>query len=138
MYRAEGWEVTVLLVITPLQACAIEVVRFIEHLDSAKGLVVVKNPAHYPLEAFYQYAGDAEHPEYGVARERLLDGGGIEMMMPPIRWQTYLYLDEHSLSFGEALSASDARHRGDRQWIREMRRGLEQELRMAGLLPVHA
>jgi hypothetical protein len=66
---------------------------------------VVRNPGHYPLNAFYQYAGDADHPEYGVARERLLAAGGRDdMLMPAIRWQTYLYLDEHSLSFGSCGS----------------------------------
>jgi hypothetical protein len=134
MYREEGWEVLVLLVITPLQNCALEVLRLIEHLGSAQGLIVVKNPGHFPAHAFYQYAGDDEHPEYGVARERLLAAGGREMTMPPIRWQTYLYLDEHSLSFGDALRSESPRHRGDRKWVREMLAGLATDLEAAGVL----
>ncbi len=134
MYREEGWAVVVLLVITPLQNCALEVLRLIEHLGGAKDLIVVKNPGHYPVDAFYQYAGDAEHPEYGVARERLLAAGGRDMLMPPIRWQTYLYLDEHSLSFGDALTSGDPRYRGDRTWVRSLLRTLEGEFSMAGVL----
>src|SRR6202163_629618 len=134
MYRDEGWEVVVLLVITPLQNCALEVLRLIEHLGSARGLIVVKNPGHFPAHAFYQYAGDDEHPEYGVARERLLAAGGREMTMPPIRWQTYLYLDEHSLSFGDALRSESPRHRGDRKWVREMLAGLATDFEAAGVL----
>jgi len=134
MYRDEGWEVVVLLVITPLQNCALEVLRLIEHLGGARGLIVVKNPGHYPVEAFYQYAGDAEHPEYGAAREQLLAAGGCDLTMPSIRWQTYLYLDEHSLSFGDALKSDDSRYRGDRKWVRELLRELESELSGAGVL----
>jgi CobQ/CobB/MinD/ParA nucleotide binding domain len=134
MYREEGWAVTVLLVITPLQNCALEVLRLLEHLGGGTDFVVVRNPGHYPVEAFYQYAGDADHPEYGLARERLLAAGGRDMLMPPIRWQTYLYLDEHSLSFGDALTSSDPRYRGDRTWVRALLRALEAELIGAGIL----
>jgi CobQ/CobB/MinD/ParA nucleotide binding domain len=134
MYREEGWGVQVLLVITPLQNCALEVLRLIEHLGGAQDLIVVKNPGHFPPQAFYQYAGDAEHPEYGRARAQLLAAGGRDMTMPPIRWQTYLYLDEHSLSFGEALQSADARYRGDRTWIRTLLRALEAELAALGVV----
>jgi hypothetical protein len=45
-----------------------------------------------------------------------------------------LYLDEHSLSFGDALTSSDPRYRGDRTWVRALLRALEAELIEAGIL----
>lgn len=113
-YRARGYAVTVVVVMTPVKASVRTVAHSIESFGDAVSYVAVKNLAFGDPDAFINFDGCRDGrvklPESEGKRALLARGGHI-LHMPRLDPRTYAWLDLGDLGFVEALESRRPQHR---------------------------
>lgn len=99
--RRKGYSITLVNVITPMLASGRTVAQVIETFHGIEGIrfLVVRNRFYGPE------SDDFERYENGKGRSRLLELGGLEIDLPPMRMRTYVQIDEMNLSFSAATTS---------------------------------
>lgn len=105
-YRARGYAITVVVVMTPVKASVRTVAHSIEAFGDAVDYIAVKNLAFGNPEDFINFDGcDQEGIQLPVSagKKALLAKGGLILHMPALDPRSYAWLDVWDLSYLEAI-----------------------------------
>ena len=107
-YRARGYAITVVVVITPVKASARTVQHSIESFGEAVDYVVIKNLAYGAPEDFINFDGcddqDGVSLPISESKHLLLKHRGQVLHMPALDSRSYAWLDVFDLGYLEAVS----------------------------------
>jgi len=144
-YRYQGYAITVVVVMTPVQASVRTVQESIDAFGDAVDYVVVKNLAFGPEEAFILFDGcdqkDLSRPP-SRGKQALLARGGVIITMPALPPRSYALLDVYNLRYIDAVKGLGSGARMPladrvrvRQWLQEFDLQLVTARSLLGLAP---
>ena len=108
-YRARGYAVTVVVVMTPVKASVRTVQHSIESFGDAVDYLAVKNLAYGAPDAFINFDGcdqDGVSLPTSKGKRLLLEHGGQILHMPALDSRSYAWLDVFDLGYLEAIGES--------------------------------
>jgi len=106
-YRAAGFQVVVVIVITHMVAAVRTVLDSIDAFGDTARYVVVKNEGFAEPDEFVTFEGFADANgalRYGKARQAIDQVGGEVIHMPKLAASTYAKLDVDSIGYSSAIS----------------------------------
>jgi len=128
-YQDEGYAITVVVVMTPVQASVRTVQDSIASFGDTIDYVAVKNLAFGAAETFLLFDGCAQSDlQFPISQGKraLLEQGGVIIHMPVLPARSYALLDVYSLGYMEAVEGRGIGARMPladrirvRQWLRE-------------------
>ena len=144
-YRDRGYAVTIVVVMTPVQASVRTVHHSIEAFGATVRYVAVKNLAFGAEDAFVLFDGcDREGLRLpsSQGKQALLDHGGAIVTMPALHPRSYALLDIHNLGYIEAVQGQGpggplpiADRVRVRQWLQDFDRQLAPARPLLGFAP---
>lgn len=119
-YRARGYGVTIVVVMTPVKASVRTVQHSIDAFGDAVDYIAVKNLAYGAPEDFIIFDGcDQDGIQIPVSdgKASLLQHGGVILHMPALDARSYAWLDVFDLSYIEAIKNQRPGHRPGGGWL---------------------
>jgi hypothetical protein len=144
-YRRWGYAVTMVFVMTPIQASIRTVRQSIENFGDQVDYVAVKNLAFGAEDSFVLFDG-CHHQGLQLpvseSKRALQAQGGVLMTMPALDARSYALLDVYSVSYmdaadglGRARSMPIADQERIGAWVQDFKRRMTPARRLLGFLP---
>ena len=144
-YRDRGYAVTIVVVMTPVQASVRTVQHSIDAFGTTVRYVAVKNLAFGAEDAFVLFDGcdqDGLRLPPSQGKQALLEHGGVIVAMPALEPRSYALLDIYNLGYIEAVRGHGpagtipiADRVRVRHWLQEFDRRLTPARRLLGFAP---
>ncbi|NER27623.1 MAG: chromosome partitioning protein ParA [Symploca sp. SIO1C4] len=133
--EATGFELTIVSVLTPVKDCVAALKNVLEHYQGSAKYVAVKNLFFGESEKFVIF-------DKSNTREQFLKRGGQTITMPSLYPAVFELIDQHNLTFNEALQntsvVSLSRRMRLQKWMRTLDAQLEKASPALGLNQVPA
>ena len=144
-YRDRGYAVTIVVVMTPVQASVRTVQHSIDAFGTTVRYVAVKNLAFGGEDTFVLFDGcdqDGLRLPPSRGKQALLEHGGVIVAMPALEPRSYALLDIYNLGYIEAVRGHGPGDRMPiadrvrvRHWLQEFDRRLTPARRLLGFAP---